>query len=232
MSTALLFITDGRKRYAEHTLASLQVLIDEGALRFDYAVVVDDACDDPSYGEWLTDVFPWNLRLMPIGKKRGFGGAINAGWEVVRKLDVDYVFHLEDDFVFTRYFRIEQLERILREHPELAQLALKRQPWNPTEEAAGDLIRVNWDSYEQHANDRGDEWYTHRLFFTSNPSLYPARIMANGWPLVERSEGVFSAELFRDPLVRCAYLGRKDDAPWVTHIGGVAGVSDRTGVVY
>lgn len=232
MTVALMFMTDGRKEYAAKTIASLKAMIEEGGLDFAASVVVDDGCD-PAYSAWLDEVFPWTLHVPPERRKRGFGGAIRAGWDQIRRLPVDYVFHLEDDFVFTKFFRQEQLVRILEENPKLVQVALKRQPWNSEEEQAGDLVRLRWDSYVQRHNDRGDEWYEQRMFFTTNPSLYRYDLACGGWPTGEKSEGRFSQKIMAaDPEAVFGFLGRKEDPPWVTHIGGVAGVSDRTGVSY
>ncbi len=228
-SIALMLVTDGRQRFCEQTIESLQTLI--GLTAFEYTVVVDDGCD-PSYSAWLDTMVPWTIHLEPERVKRGFGGAINAGWAALRELEPTHVFHLEDDFVFSRYFRLDQLVRLLDENPKLAQIALKRQPWNPEEMEAGDLINVHWEDYTQHRNDFGIEWYDHRLYFTSNPSLYRYELTLGGWPAGEFSEGRFTHRLLQDPEVTFGYLGRKEDPPWVIHIGGVDGVSERTGVGY
>ena len=186
MSVCLLFITDGRP-YAAQTLASAAEMLPP----LDCCAIVDD-----------TD------------HRLGFGGAIRAGWELVLRTNADYVFHLEDDFTFERPVPIEQMQQVLATKPNLAQMALKRQPWNESEKAAGGII-------EQHPGDftevRG-AWTEHRRFFTTNPCLYPRWLCEKGWPEGAESEGRFTHQLLGDGF-RFALWGAKADPPWVRHIG-------------
>jgi hypothetical protein len=146
---ALMLVTDGRKECCESTLASLDALI--GIRSFGLKLVVDDSCD-PEYSAWLDTVVDWDVHLQPEARKRGFGGAINAGWDALLRSNgpPDYIFHLEDDFMMVRYFNFHHMVKILEENPHIQQIALKRQSWNDTEKAAGGLVQVNWDAYTQH----------------------------------------------------------------------------------
>jgi hypothetical protein len=99
--------------------------------------------------------------------------------------------------------------------PKLAQLALKRQPWNPEEKAAGGICELHPEWFSE------KRWlYTkHTAFFTTNPCLYRKDIMDFGWPQEENSEGKFSIML-RDAGYHFG-LWQLDtfDPPKVTHIG-------------
>lgn len=225
MKVALLFITDGRRECAGQTLECLAEMV--GPLFFEASIVVDDSCSE-EYSSWLNTKWPWS-RHLPIGKsKRGFDGAIAAGWEAVKSLDpsIEYVFHLEDDFVMVRHPRFRDMERILRLHPEIVQVALKRQPWNQAEIEAGGIVELDPDSFIQQEED-GLEWYEQRKFFTTNPSLYRRALVDLGWPRGKMSEGRFTRMVLNDPEARFAYLGQKFDEPWVLHIG-----NERTGTNY
>lgn len=225
MRIALLFITDGRQRCAERTLEALREMV--GVEAFEASVVVDDACD-PVYSSWLDEVWPWTVHLPSGRSKRGFGGAIQSGWQAIEALDpgIEYVFHLEDDFILLRSPRFGDMARILGENPHVVQVALKRQPWNEVERVAGGIVEVNPDAFTQRAVE-GREWFEHRAFFTTNPSMYSRALVRRGWPSGDFSEGRFTASVLADPDACFAYMGRKFDEPWVLHIG-----DERTGMGY
>lgn len=238
--TVLLFITDGRREYAEQTLESLRSSKDPTV--FSHAVAVDDSCD-PAYHAWLENQWPWTIHTPIQRHKRGFDGAIRAGWEAIASLGagIDYVYHLEDDFVLLKHLPLPSMQWILATQPHVAQVALKRQPWNETEAAAGGIPQVNPEAWTDRAAPDVEgcggpgwpAWCEQRLFFTTNPSLYRRSLIDRGWPTGEHSEGRFSVDLFeQDPTTVCAFMGRTTDPPWVHHIGGANFVSHRTGTNY
>ncbi len=199
MNICLLLIGDGRDEYRDRTLASGKEMLPQ----FKRVVEIDDR-----------------------DHELGFDGAIRAGWEEVLRTGTDWVFHLEADFVFNAPVPIERMIAVLKRHPHLAQICLKRQPWNDTEKAAGGIVEANPDAYEQRV-EHGDIWTEHRVCFSTNPCLYPAALCHQGWPQGERSEGVFTHRLLEDPECRFAFWGAKFDPPLVEHIG-----VERNGVRY
>lgn len=208
----LMVVTDGRRECLEQTLATFYWHIDP--THIGRRVVVND-CPDPAYEKWL-DTLGFDHHVRPLGQRRGFAGAIAAGWNAIG--DTDFVFHLEDDFLMNRDIDLAALAGVLDRNPHLAQMALRRQPWNETEAAAGGVVEVMPDAY-QDCTDGTHHWLEHRVFFTTNPSLYRRSLVDRGWPLVEHSEGIFSHHLFADPDLRSGYWGRRTDKPWVHHIG-------------
>jgi hypothetical protein len=116
--------------------------------------------------------------------------------------------------------------RLLERHPELAQLALKRQAWNAEERAAGGIIECHPGDFLE-VSDAEATWTEHRRFFTTNPSVYSSRLCELGWPQVEHSEGIFTHCLLEDPELRFAFWGGRFDPPQCQHIGEV-----RAGVGY
>lgn len=225
-----MMITDGRQKCFESTLASLDALI--GLKSFDHAIVVDDG-GSHQYSAYLESVHRWDVHVWPSPDgKRGFGGAIQAGWDTLlamEALNIDYVFHLEDDFVFTRYFSLRWMARLLEQHPNVMQMALMRQPWAPAEIEAGGVVQMHPTEFFQHRDEQtGQKWFSHRLFFSTNPSLYRWSLMLRGWPRGEHSEGAMTAQLLEAiPDCRFGYLGDRLEDPWVMHIG-----AKRTGTGY
>lgn len=192
---ALMVIFDGRDQYLDETLASLETSL-PGFKGFTDTILIDDS-----------------------DHQLGFAGAIQEGWRQVIQTDAEHVFHLEQDFTFTRPVLLDRMATVLDAFPYLAQLALRRQPWNDAERAAGGVIERHPDCYLEVQWD-GWEWLEHREFFTTNPSLYPVELCEFGWPDGEHSEGMFGLRLCaHDPALRFGYWGARSDPPRVTHIG-------------
>lgn len=202
MRVTLMCITDGRWDYLRDTLASAE-------MHLDYPFVEKILVDDTGTGQAehaLKHLDGWRLVANP--QRRGLAGAIQAGWDAL--CDTDYVFHLEDDFTMVGHIPVGDMVRILEAHPELAQLALLRQPWSPEEHQAGSIINMHRNWYHQ---ADGYLWHTQGLF-TLNPSVYPVAVTSGGAAL--------EAELtdrLRDAGYRFGFYGDMDDGPRCWHIG-------------
>lgn len=182
-------------------------------------VVVDDAADE-AFADWLDDSvgrLSANAEVVHNEQRRGFAGAIQTGWAHL-PADAGYVWHLEDDFQFTRPVDLTAMQRVLDCHPHVVQLALRRQPWNDEERLAGGIVEQWPDQYEDR-RDGDAEWLEHRLFFTTNPSLYRADLCRRGWPDAPRSEETFTQQILEDPNARFAFWGARDSGEWVKHVG-------------
>lgn len=215
MTIALLVMTDGRRECIERTVPSaLSELV--GPIS---EIWIHDDSGDPEYRRWLAR-FGGNVIGPPAGRS-GFGGAIRSAWAHLREhSSARFVFHLEDDFVFRRRVDLVDMMSVLLAHPELVQLALRRQPWNEAEAAAGGIVEQHPDAYADRIDDHGREWLEHRLFFTTNPSLYRmALVLDEEWPDGPQSEGRFSHELLTDDRIRFGFYGARDSGEWVEHIG-------------
>lgn len=200
---ALLVIGDGRDALREDALRSFHARAQGG--RVVTTVEVDDRYHS-----------------------RGFCGAIQQGWRLLGGLlDLEpgafqYVFHLEEDWVFERDFDLARMADLLDSRAGLAQVALRRGPETDDERAAGGVVETWPDEYDDKALilPSGDEhpFLEHSLFFTTNPSLYRVSLMARGWPSEPRCEAVFGDAL-RAQGWRFAYWGARDSGAWVRHTG-------------
>lgn len=215
--------TDGRVHCLTNTWRSFVEAVNVAA--FDASVVVVNDCPDPGYRDVISELIEPDVLLRFQGSRRGFGGAIIDGWAALRNLEVDYVFHLEDDFMFTRYVDLGAMRAVLDANERVCQMALRRQAWNQEEKTAGGLVQLAPDAYTERITGR-HEWLEHSLFFTTNPSLYRADLMGSGWPKGANSEGKFTHQLLGQERT-FGYWGRKWDEPWVLHIG-----EHRTGTGY
>lgn len=214
---ALLVLTDGRRECIERSIpAALEQLAGPITLR-----VIHDDSADPDYRAWLEERFgPLGFEIIGSAERLGFGGAIRNAWRELRRRDgIRFVFHLEDDFILRRPVDLMTMSMVLNRDPKLRQLALRRQPWNDEERAAGGVIEQHPDDFREFT-DGYAVWLEHRRFFTTNPSLYSTALLQREWPNGANSEGRFGVVLFAgDPAARCAFWGSRDSGEWVEHIG-------------
>lgn len=207
---ALVVITDGRRDLLKQSVASMREQIKPWPAE---RVIIDDSGDE-GYGLMLEETY-LDFSVAHHGERRGFCATVRDAWEVAYAPGADYLFHAEDDFVYNEPVDLEAMAAILDANPHLAQVALKRQPVNELERAAGDLMAA-WppETWTQ----RGG-FIEHELTFTTNPSLIPRRvlelILASG---VECAETIITGQLLAHGY-KLGYLGNVTDAPRVEHIG-------------
>lgn len=220
----VLVMTDGRRDCIERTVESADLNLRGNIAR----VVVHDDSGDDDYAAWLDVTFP-RFTIVSTGQRSGFGGAIRSAWQYIRDHDHSpFVFHLEDDFLFERPVDLDAMAYVLQHRHYLAQMALRRQPWNDTERAAGGIIEADPDAFAE--VDAGlDTWLEHRKFFTTNPHLLRRDVIIHTcWPEGEQSEGHYGLNLLehgyanvRAGEVRFGYWGMRASGVAVTHIGNV-----------
>lgn len=226
MSVLLLVMTDGRRNCIEQAIPHALTHLD-GPLK---RKVIHDDSGDAYYQSWLAEQFPDFEQIRTPGRS-GFGGAIRNAWDHLNRTAEDdqcrYVFHLEDDFVIERNVDLSAMAACLQVFPHLVQLALRRQPWNDEERAAGGIVESHPNDYQDRRRGIDIRWLEHRRFFTTNPSLYRRSLCWRGWPDGDHSEGLFTHELLEDPDTRFGFWGARNSGEWVTHIG-----TERAGTGY
>lgn len=207
---ALVVITDGRIDYLRQTIASAEEMLHA---EWGARIIVDDS-GDPDHAATIAAEWPRWATISHL-HRLGFAATVRTAWQAVIDAGVTHAVHLEEDFTFVQPLDVEALRELLDDQPDLAQLALKRQPVNPVEEAAGGLMGM----WPLSARWQRPGFVEHIVTFTTNPSLIPARVirraLANETPLTE-------PEITRHLLYegyRFGYVGRLDDPPLVIHIG-------------
>lgn len=222
----LIVLTNGRRDCISETIPSLSAAIDTGSAR---RFIVDDS-GDTEYQSWLAESFPrWTI-LKTRGNS-GFDGAYRFIWQLGKFTNQEYMLVCEDDFTFNKPIDVNTWASPMHLNPNIAQVALVRQPWNEREKLAGGLLR-SWgeSSFFQAAGFGRSKvnWLEHTMYFTTNPFICRTALMKTGpdWPTGPDSEGRYGFDLRREGFcgidgedVRFAYLGSFDDEPWVHHIG-------------
>jgi hypothetical protein len=199
MNVALMVISDGRWDYLKRTLESAGQWLD---YPFSQRLLVDDSGESIGFA-------PDGFEFVKNQPRRGLAGAIQSGWDAL-DTNIDYVFHLEDDFIFLDHVDVELMIELLEYETDLAQIALLRQPWSPQEQQAGGIYCIEPERFKQKP---GFVQQTH--LFTFNPCLYPVGVAQNYRAGLEAE---LTADLVADGW-RFGYLGELGDEPRTIHIG-------------
>lgn len=149
--------------------------------------------------------------------ERGFCGAIQRGWELLRasSAEFDYVWHAESDFLYRREFNVTHMAELLDWRADIAQVSLRRGA-HGSEPAGGFLEQ--WPDEFTDADHLGRAYLEHRLWFTTNPSIYRRSLIEHEWPDAPACENTFGQQLIAEGL-SFACWGKRTDAPWVEHVG-------------
>jgi hypothetical protein len=164
---------------------------------------------------------PWNsVAWAAFGSSEpvGFCRATSLLWHEASRAELDFVFWLEDDFLFLRDLELRPLAEVLFEQPRLSQMALMRGPANSDEELAGGVIAAAPQAYRFH-----ETWVESRRNHSTGCSLMRRAFMeANPWPFEYGSEceGQFSLDLLASGF-SFGVWGQGE--AWVEHVGQRAG---------
>ncbi len=209
----LLVFHDGRHDYLRRALASLSrhVVFPERPHR----ILIDDMPAGREEAELRRIAAQYDFdRLVLHDANVGIEASVQQAWADLPE-PTEYVFHLENDFVFLRRIDVADLVAVLAD-PAIVNVSLLRQPWYDDEIAAGGLMRTHPERFAP-ARVRGIDVVLHREYFGHNPGLYRrayARQMAG------YGEYSYRDLLLReDPARRFAILGRLGDRHRVLHIG-------------
>jgi hypothetical protein len=211
----LLVITDGRGDYLARTLQTAH----EHLVGLDGPRLLFDDSGDRTYRHHLCSTYRDQFDRIgwhPSGRRHGQAATIVAARRLMTEMGAELVFHLEDDFEFFQAIPLHDMAAVLGRRPYLAQMALLRQAWFPSELRAGGIIERHPDEYTP-VTDGPARWFEHRLWFTLNPCLYRAELADLAYPAGRRHEWRFSRQLCTDPDVKFGLWG--DGRPWVHHIG-------------
>lgn len=215
----LLILTNGRREYLKRTLSTL------GKLHGDFSrILIHDDSGDENYHHWLIKQFNFEIATT---RKVGFAGAMISAWDKLKEDSNEWVFHLEEDFLFMDDIYVEDMVNVIKHNSYIKEIVLLRQPIAGRELVKGGIIASHPERYED-KTDGKNYWLEHRVNFSCNPCLYKkSLIYDHPWPNLPYSERVYSRKLFEDPNAKCAYWGKRTDPPKVWHIGEV-----RTGSGY
>jgi hypothetical protein len=186
MTCLLVVVTHGRSPTLASTLDSFAANVTP---RPEVVYVVDDGGEGHEAHLALEGVH--TASLWP---QRGFCEATANAWTRAAIIGADYTFWLEHDFTFLRPVDLDALAAVLDERTHLAQMSLCRGPANTVEADAGGLVASRPGQFHQH-DQNGLRWMEHHAYWTTNPSLIPARTFELDWPAGPECEGRFGRQV-------------------------------------
>jgi hypothetical protein len=218
-------MTDGRDELLDQTIKSFDAMVSGPVTE---RVIFDDTGSVIHTAE-LIERHP-DYAVISNGRRNGFGEAVRLAWQHVSMRTVGrFVFHLEDDFTFARAVDLWSMAETLDRHRYLAQMALRRQACNDHEVQMGGVVETHPLEYVERWGDYpgpASAWLEHRLFWTTNPSLFRREMLDAGWQGGDQAEGRFTHLLLAEGIdaanwaeVRFAYWGARDSGVWVNHEG-------------
>ena len=214
MDVHTIVLTNGRGACLARMMESYETYVGTPS-----GTIVDDS-GDSNYREYLERDYP-GWRIAPVADEAcGYSAAMQKVWSIAA--EHEYVFLIEDDFVFQRAVSPGLLAEILDKNPHLFQFVLVRQPWFPHEVAAGSLLAsIEGMGFPLNlTGTNGNSYLTHLRGWSTNPTVFRGSdwVRDRPWPEGEGSEYRFGLNLVQDEPGRLfAYWG--DGSEYVEHIG-------------
>lgn len=232
---AACVLTNGRLELLDKTIESFEDKVRGGPVT---TRIIWDDTGSGEHWDYLRFAYPRWLICRSVAGSEGFGGAMRSAWTRLAQRTVEpFIWWSEDDFVYEKVIPLGDMARVLINNPHLAQLALRRQAWNAAETEAGGVVELAPDAFTERREGNSGEWawLEHRLFWTTNPSMFRRELLTAGWSDDPHSEGRFTHRLLGEGLpwgvsgddLRFGYWGGRRSTPAVTHTG-----LERTGFGY
>lgn len=207
-----------RRAYLERSITSLQAKVSGPIVQS----VIYDCWGDPGIRAELSAMMqPLGFYVVGPAGPVDFTEGMKAMWGyLAKRAKGDYIFAVEDDFTYERPVDLADMIAVLRRDPNLAQMALLRDPCYDDEKQTGGILGWPLPAFTFH-----EGWLSHRQFWTNNPSLFRRSLTDKTWPTGRHSETLFGKSLLNDPKVHMGFWG--DGTEYIRHIGEV-----RAGVGY
>src|SRR5579863_1515295 len=116
-SIALMVATDGRAAYITQAIETAQQYLKGEFSRF---IIINDA-GDPGYSAFLDATFP-TFEIVHHPERYGMSRATRSFFEEAHATGCDYIFRLEEDFVFHKTVNVKKMARLLHCEQHLSQL--------------------------------------------------------------------------------------------------------------
>lgn len=210
--SVVICLTNRRDLYVRDALTSLR----RHVTGWDRLVLVDDSGD----ADWRTRLAEQAEVVHPDEHPAGYTAAMRTVWDVARTAGGRF-FLLEEDFRFTADVDLTGLHAVLDDDPSLAQIALRRAPWYPSEHRHGltgaQFRRVGRQRGRPVRSAQTATHLRHDAGITGNPSLWSTSALTHDWPDVAWSETAMGERLRAAGLLS-AWYGQEGDIH-VEHVG-------------
>lgn len=215
---AVLFFTTSRYQYLDKMLFTFEQYVDFGGVEV-RKILIDDYPQgrDVAHLESLRDQY--GFELVMNDENLGYAHSWGKAWEMIKEdKDIDFVWHQEEDFIFTKPIEVSDVIEAMETSPvPLTQMVMKRQPWFPNNDWIVEVEEGRGGKEVQYGDRR---MVISQRFFNANPSLYPRWVVEEEYPHAPQ-ETIGHILSQRYPERYSAFYGGRRDAPLCTHIGEV-----------
>jgi len=206
MKWTLLVTGHGRWGYLDRMTESVNFDL------FDRRILsLDGGAGEVTSGDWT------EIHRLP--SRMGLSANLAQGWAAVTRGEGSMVLHVEEDFIIGDV-DLDAMAATLNANPDVAQMALVRQPWSPEEHAAGGML------YGPHLEgDLVEEcgWLRHNRIYTLNPHVVRSDLLAE---LTAGVEHDLTAQC-QDRGLSFGFFGAINDPPRCLHVGHEGGMGSQ-----
>jgi len=176
MKIGLIVFSSNRLQYLEPVLDSLTLLDFEG---FDvYKILIDDFPKNRDDEKLLILASKHGFREIILNKEtQGYDNNIKKAWERCQELNVDFIWHQEDDYRITKPISIRSLIDIISiTQKQIVSVVLRREPWYPFEKERETIFGPHWIFKNNNHSDRAFTTIQHQ-----NETLYLNTLNGFNW---------------------------------------------------
>lgn len=220
MRYLLTVLTNGRSEYLERALAAFE----EHVTPRPAAAFVHIDGPHPLPRPLYDGALQWDVGY--AGRPVGFTMGTKDCMDFAAGSELEWFFHLEDDFVLLRPLDLNWLREVLEAEQHVKQMALVRTPWGAEIEHGGYIAKEpGWYTRRETVARFDDRqpvrarWIETTRNFATNPALAATAFpREHPYPSVALSEGVYGFEIRdREPEATFGLWGWGE--PWCAHIG-------------
>lgn len=223
-SFVFTILGNGRKGYLERTIASWETNMVQ---KPKYQAIFDDS-GNQEYRNWLQDTYGDRYDIVcpsdvPVGQSK----AIQAIFDYIKPLDVDYVVSTEEDWVLFRTVNFLPIFEVLNNNINLLQMRLPRTIWYADYHIfdldAGSLL-LDYIKDKQSPFEYVDDcWFnikTDSYAWSHNPCVFKKEYVYEEYSRIGDHEFNFGLDLMRkNPNATVGFWANNPFDGYVTHIG-------------
>ena len=212
MNISVIFFSTNRFEYLIPTLESFQENVSFEGHNV-HKILIDDFPTERNDVEFYNLKDNYGIDHLILNRINiGLSYSIEKAWSRLPE-DCDYIFHMEDDFVFNEKIKIDDLVQKFEKHKDLLfQITLKRQIWYHE----GDFIeRIETGE----VGKEYDGLILHQYYFNLNPSLYPYWVTQEKFNHRPHESLTIGSLVKKYPNMQSSLWGKRKDPSLVHHIG-------------
>lgn len=229
MDYCWFILGNGRKGYLERTIASWETNLTETPK---YKIIFDDS-GNKEYVDWLNKTYGNRFDIVSINSVAvGQRLALDFIFKFIKRLDVDYVLQVEEDWMLNRPISISEIAKVLDSNPNIIQMRIPRvvwyAPYHVLDINAGSILLHHINdpnssaSFKTNNKNSWYEWRGNFYFWSHNPNVFRKEILDEEYSLTtdDSHEMSFGKHLMsKYPNGSSGFWATNPYEAYITHIG-------------